>query len=192
MLSKPYSGGSYVSMWAMYGRPSGIKLRVDFDRELFYKTVNGNFYKDNSLKQRISINQDNNTKPLYKKELLLSDIVYLDKTKNELVHNENSFQNIKATKDVIDDMTGFIKYDAWEFEREVRLRVLIRHELISGDVPKYIYAAITQELIRDFHITFNPWLSTEMKEEIRKSLDTLAGYNLSYNNSQNDGEISEL
>ena len=147
------------------------------------------------LRWRRHVNESHmlkNTKPLYKKELLLSDIVYLDKTKNELVHNEKSFQNIKATKDVIDDMTGFIKYDAWEFEREVRLRVLIRHELISGDVPKYIYAAITQELIRDFHITFNPWLSTEMKEEIRKSLDTLAGYNLSYNNSQNDGEISEL
>ncbi len=184
----------YVSMWAMYGKPSGIKIRVDFSRDCFERAINNNFYEDAALVKKIPFESDNAPGAFYKKDILISDVVYLDKISQQLRHNENKFSSIVADQLVVNEMTGFIKYDAWEFERETRLRVLMHHEKGANlaEIPKYIYAGIDGDLVRDLHITFNPWMSKELKEEIKKSLDSLAGCHLSYDNSQNDGEISEL
>ena len=93
-------------------------------------------------------------------------------------------------------MTGFIKYDAWEFEREVRLRTRLQgYDLDNsnhGNTLRYIFAGINETLISDFGITFNPWISSELKEEIKKSLNALTGCELKYADSQNDGEVTEL
>ena len=184
----------YVSMWAMYGKPSGIKIRIDFPRATFENAIKNHFYEDAALKRIIPLESDTSPGSFYKKGFLISDVVYLDKASKELRHNEKKFLSITADRTVIDEMTGFIKYDAWEFERETRLRALIHHEPTKSlmDIPKWVFAKISEDLIRDLHITFNPWMSAEMKEEIRKSLNSLAGSHLSYDNSQNDGEISEL
>ena len=181
-------------MWAMYGKPSGIKIRVDFSRAIFEDAIKNQFYEDSALIRKIPLESDPYPGSFYKKGFLISDVVYLDKASKELRHNERKFPSITADKIVIDEMTGFIKYDAWEFERETRLRALIHHEPTKSllDIPKWIFAKISEDLIRDLHIIFNPWMSAEMKEEIRKSLNSLAGCNLTYDNSQNDGEISEL
>ena len=60
------------------------------------------------------------------------------------------------------------------------------------NIPKYVFAGINEELIKDFHITFNPWLSAEMKEEIQKSINSLAGFEIKCDSSQHDGEITDL
>lgn len=184
----------YVSMWAMYGKPSGIKIRIDFSRALFEKAINRNFYEDAALLKKIPLETDKYPGNFNKKGYLISDVIYLDKSSYQLRHNEKEFSSIKADTLIINEMTGFIKYDAWEFEREIRLRALMQHDIHRSlpDVPKYIFAKINEELIRDLHITFNPWISKELKEEIQKSADALASYHLSYSESQNDGEISEL
>ena len=186
----------YISMWAMYGKPSGIKLRLDFDRELFSKAINNNFYFDKDLQIRIPLMSNTKTDYFSKKDYLISDIVYLDKASKTLRHKENEFEHIRAEEYVIDEMTGFIKYDAWEFEREIRLRTRLISDGINGaneeSSPRYIFAGINDELIRDFGITFNPWISDELKEEIKKSLNLLANSELKYSNSQNDGEVTEL
>ena len=52
----------YVSMWAMYGNPSGIKLRLDFDRRALQRCINDNFFfdseKNNLIDDRLNCNDD--------------------------------------------------------------------------------------------------------------------------------------
>lgn len=184
----------YISMWAMYGKPSGIKLRLDFPRKLFLESINNNFFYDSKLHERIPITSYTAKGPFSKKEFLVSDVVYLDKTSNELRHKENEFQSIKTDQHLINKMTGFIKYDAWEFEREIRLMVrLIEHYHDNNRfIPTHIYAGISRDLINSFHITFNPWIPQELKDEIKYSLKHISGSDIICDNSQNDGEIAEL
>lgn len=183
----------YVSMWAMYGNPSGIKLRLDFDRSILQKNINDNFYIDSKKEKKISVYKDNHKSVFSKTGWVLSDVVYLDKDTNEFRHKENVFPEIKADEYMIEDLAGFIKYDAWEFERENRLRVnVIAQDVIDSKYPEHIYAGIDDSLINTFHITFNPWLSSEMKEVVRTSLREVAGQTIVCDDSKNDGEICEL
>lgn len=184
----------YVSMWAMYGKPSGIKIRLDFSRQKLYEAIKNNFFKDPQLKQKIDLYTTEKAGIFSKKDFVISDVVYIDKDNKELRHNEKAFLNIWAEQYIVDSMSGFIKYDVWEFERETRLRVEIFDSESENTSEKqyYIYAGINEELIKDFHITFNPWMSAEMKAELQKSLNLLAGIKLSYDSSKHDGEITEF
>ena len=124
----------------------------------------------------------------------LSDVVYLDKKDKSLRHNARPFESgIIGDDNTIEEMTGFIKYDAWEFEKETRLKVKLSEDRLSVDkLPKHIFVEISDELIKTFHITFNPWMSPLMKNEIKESLKRVAGYAISFDDSDDDGEISEL
>lgn len=185
----------YVSMWAMYGKSSGIKIRLDFDNKIFAKMPK-NIYIDHGKQNRIIAtdsqslwDESYNNYPIQ-----LSDVVYLDKKDKTLRHNARPFETgIIGDNKTIEEMTGFIKYDAWEFEKETRLKVKLSENKISIEtLPKYIFIGISEELIKSFHITFNPWMSSLMKNEIKESLNRVSGFELSFDDSDDDGEISEL
>lgn len=125
--------------------------------------------------------------------VVLSNIGYIDKKANKIKHNTNPFDFLPSKYD-LGLLTGLIKYDAWEFEKETRLKIQLSGDRTLKDYgyPEHIYYNISDELIKSFHITFNPWMSSNLKKEIRKSLNDLSGYELLYNDSDDDGEISEL
>ena len=66
----------YVSMWAMYGKPSGIKLRLDFNRKLLVKAINNNFFMDSLKTKKINLYSSQSPEMFTKKDFLISDIVY--------------------------------------------------------------------------------------------------------------------
>lgn len=187
----------YVSMWAMYGKTSGIKLRLDFDRkillkdkvEMYYdsaKTIPLSYYSSRKLFQLDSIYDQ--------KPIQFSDIAYLDKTSRAIKHNGGPFKELLVDKKLIESLSGFIKYDAWEFEKETRLKVQLNENRYNTDkkLPEYIYYSISDDLIRSFHVTYNPWMSPILKEEIQKSLSRICGYEILCDDSADDGEISVL
>ncbi len=183
----------YVSMWAMYGALSGIKLRVDFSMVKLINSIDNNFYRDDRRRNKINVlGRDEKHKGYFsKKDFLISPIVYIDKKQNLLRYHENYFKNLTYDESMRFDLKGFLKYDVWEFEREIRLRV----RACAGEescCPEYIFAGINDDLIKDLRITFNPWISEDMKEEIKKSLNHLAGFELEYSDSEHDGEIANL
>lgn len=186
----------YISMWAMYGKASGIKIRIDFPFESFKKCINNEFYFDLQKKNKIPLSSPNVTGCFSKKGFLLSPVVYIDKNTKVLSHNGNAFQGIPSTNssDIITSMSGFIKYDAWEFEKEIRLRALLYDGLGSFPTqsPKYIFVSIDDNLIKQIKVTFNPWLSSELKNEIQKSINGMFPYEIDCIDSQHDGEVSEL
>ncbi len=182
----------YVSMWAMYGKPSGLKIRLDFDRTLLFNDKT-QLYFDGERKNKISF-----PKPLFdikssSDRTVLSDVVYYDKEKEVLKHNTKSFSNLIFDSSHTSQLTGLIKYDAWEFEKETRFNVRLDGKAKQlEDYPEYIFIGFDNELVSSFKITFNPWMSNFMKEEIKKSLNSLTGIELEYSNSTNDGEIGEF
>lgn len=135
----------YVSMWAIYGKPSGIKLRLDFDRLLLQKSINNNFFSDSEKKEKIMLVSSLYKSVFSKHDWVISDIVYIDKDKKAFRHNEDSFVNISVNQSAIDDLAGFVKYDAWEFERETRLRVRTGGGYEKTSIDQYathIYASL--------------------------------------------------
>lgn len=186
----------YVSMWTMYGKAIGVKLRLDFDRKKLVSLLGNKdiwFIDDQGRKstiwsqQRLLFERASTKKPIR-----LSRVVYYDKFRNSLRTAASSKDfPIAVDKRVIDDLTGFVKYSAWESEKETRLRIVLKPEVVEGQDIKYIQIKITDELIKDFHITFNPWLPDEMKTEIKNSLNCLSGFSLNYSDSVLAGQIDE-
>ena len=186
----------YVSMWAMYGKPSGIKLRLDFNTSAFIKCINNLFYdsqKSNSITKKKKKKLFNIPSDSFD-QVQLSDVVYLDKDSMRLRHDGRLIKELSADDKIIKRMTGFIKYDAWEFEKETRLRVRLHEnrDMKICNNRDYIYCGISDDLIKSFRITFNPWMSPLLKEEVRKSLCSVSGYEIQCKDSDDDGEISEL
>lgn len=186
-----------VNMWAMYGKPSGIKIRIDFSKEELVKCLeNGKWsFNENEekwIKRKRLFDSEN-------KLYVLSNVAYLSKNKNDrlsLSIYRKRFVNLKISSiDEIKksyDLSGFVKYDIWENEREVRLRICPADIETQND-RKHLYLKLTDELIKTIHITFNPWLSDVMKEEIKKSLNGLCdGFELSFDDSAHNKEISEM
>lgn len=175
----------YVSMWSMYGRPSGIKIRIDFDPKLFKVCFKKErIYEDPELRIRYFPT----TKPLFDDNIeycSLKDVVYLDKTRTEYRHRGDPFSGITASESGIKKLGGFIKYDAWEFEREIRAKVLVWDK---PDVD-YVYVSLTDELIKSIRVTFNPWISKNMKKEISQALSK---HGISCIDSGFDGQVDEL
>lgn len=116
----------YVSMWAIYGQKSGIKLRLDVSRKMLEEAINDNFHFDTKRREKISLITDSHPGYFSKKDWLISDIVYMDKRTKSLRHDEETFPNVSASDSLINDHTGLIKYDAWEFEREIRLKAALK------------------------------------------------------------------
>ena len=185
-------GKEYVSMWAMYGKASGIKLRLDFENVVFRK-IHPMAYITGKKNEIVPILDHVDTWSMNNPNVVLSDICYVDKRTKALKHNTKPF-DFTASEYDLEEMTGLIKYDAWEFEKETRLKVQLSGSRTLKDYgyPEHIYYSIPPELIKSFHVTFNPWMSKSMKEEIKKSLCSIANYNIPCDDSDDDGEISEL
>lgn len=183
----------YVSMWAMYGKASGIKLRLDFSNEIFNKTA-PELFLDSENRERITLRSQYDLWGNYESDVIISDVAYIDKEKREIKHNTRPFKDVFVDENLVNDLAGIIKYDAWEFEKETRFKAQLDSAYLNEDYgfPKYIYLGIDDSLIKSFHITFNPWMSDFVKNEVKNSLNRLAGFELSYDNSDDDGEISEL
>ena len=191
----------YVSMWAMYGRPSGIKVRVSFSRDIFLNIID-NLKDFSGFSQKVIPEYYIDEKGFLRKAELatcdlgfveqketirFANVVYYDKRKNTLnLGGRPLTRYINFDEKKIDVLTGFVKYVAWEFEREKRLLIEL-----NDNSREYIFLPINNELIHSFEITFNPWMTNEMKETIKNRLNELAGVKLKYNDSINDGEIDE-
>ncbi len=87
----------YVSMWAMYGKPSGIKIRLDFPMKKFVETINNNFFKDSLKKEKIELYSNNSpANPIEEKERAF---IIAHASSEELEHIAVIFQEIKKVRE---------------------------------------------------------------------------------------------
>lgn len=186
----------YVSMWTMYGKSIGIKLRLDFETSKLKAIIEGdNFWFFDKNANHISIKDRN--KPLFeivskRNPIRLSRVAYYNPDSKTIraAASSKDFPLVVDEK-VIEEMTGFIKFSAWEAERETRLRIVLKPDVIGLEDIKFVNMTITDEMIKGFRITFNPWMPDELKIEIQHSLDHLAGFPLRYTHSVLTGQVDE-
>ena len=119
-------------------------------------------------------------------------MVYYDRKKRAFRVEGSPIKTITVNDNMIQSLAGTIKYDAWEYEKETRLAVVLHHD--HPDTPqkdiKYIYAGLNDEFIKSTKIRFSPWISDDVQNELSKSIKDLSGYNLDCRRSDLHGELS--
>lgn len=173
------SACEYISMWAMYGKKEDVKIRISFDSKELKKCLKAdNFYKDRELKEHYFSSQSN-----ISSNITYSDVVYIDSQYYQYKHKENGFDKVFPTYDTVRYLGGLIKYDAWEFERETRIRVLN----INDD--DFVYLALSEEFLSSIKVTFNPWMKSNIKNMIKKEM---ALFGIDCKESEYDDQIEDL
>lgn len=184
-----------VAMWALYGKHSSLKLRLEFSRGSLIQSIDNNFYFDTQRKQKIPV-WDTSTVPsdYTKKAFTLSDVVYYDRQKNRFRLSGKPLTNIDVTPDCISELAGTVKYDAWEYEREARAAVILHQNAPQADLQSitHIYAGLSDSFVQGLTVTYSPWINDAIFEEIKKSIDALAGFPLKHKRSLLQGEVGEL
>lgn len=183
-----------VAMWALYGKHSSLKLRLDIPRGKLIETANNNFFFDSKKEEKIPTYNTGTIPCDYKKKnYSLSDVVYYDKRRNVFKLSGKSLNSIEVSPSKISNLAGTIKYDAWEYEKEARLSVVLHQD--SGTESKnytHIYTGLSDDFIKSICVTYSPWISDEIFGELRTSIDSLAGTKLKHRKSTLQGEIAEI
>ena len=124
----------------------------------------------------------------------MSDVVYYDRIKGKLRLSGKTLLIIPVDQSMITELAGTIKYDAWEYERESRLAVILHQNAQYNQFSdiSHVYVGLNDEFIKKLTITYSPWITDEIFEELSSSIDSLAGYKLSHKRSSLQGEVGEL
>ncbi len=186
-----------VAMWALYGKNSSLRLRLEFPVNRLLDSVDSNFYFDSQQVKKIPLFK---TLPIFseysKKGFTYSDVVYYDRKKHAFRLGGSPIKSITVSDEMINELAGTIKYNAWEYERESRLSVIIHHEVDtknnSKEELKYIFAGLTDDFIKTLTVRFSPWIPDDVQKVLELSLDSLAGFPLKYKKSILQGEVSPM
>ena len=184
-----------VALWSLYGKSSSIKIRIEFPLLELLSSINNNFYFDSMLERKIPITSTQHVQEDYtKKQFSFSDVVYYDKDKHVFRLQGGPIKNITVSQQMIHQLAGTIKYDAWEYERESRLSVVLynNHDLNDSNGLMHIYAGLSDQLIKKTTILFNPWIDADVKAVLQNSINELAGSPLKYKTSELNGEVGIL
>ena len=182
-----------VAMWALYGKSSSLRLRLEFPIEDLLSSIDNNFFFDSELNNKISLY---GTKPVSadytKKRYTYSSVVYYDKKKHAFRVEGHPQKNITVTDDMIRSLAGTIKYDAWEYEKESRIAVVLHQDqnITNQGEIKYVYAGLNDKFISKLKIRYSPWISEDIQNELTKSINNLAGFEIKTQKSDLHGEIS--
>lgn len=183
-----------VAMWALYGKHSSLKLRLDIPCGKLIESVNQSFFFDSKKEIIIPFNRTSTIPSDYRrKNFSLSDVVYYDKRRNMFRLSGKTLKNIEVSPKNIDDLAGTIKYDAWEYEKEARLTVLLHRDNVdTNNSYTHIYTNLSDDLIKSMTVTYSPWIPDEVFYELKTSIDALAGTKLNHKRSSLLGEVAEI
>lgn len=194
----------YISMWSMYGRPSGIKIRLGFSAKEFLKVIepftNWNKFKQDVLHvlyvdgDGILIKPEDAIVNLWEmpyESFKFACVAYLNKDTKNLEYKGKQLTTQQIDELNVSLLTGFVKYDAWEFENEIRIVINPDTTQMREKELDHIFLPISDALIKTFSITFNPWMSQDMKNIVKTQLNAAANCELQYKDSNHDGEVDE-
>jgi len=185
----------YVSMWAIYGKSSGIKIRLGLSYKLLKKIILNELNIDQYLKQSIPIKKLNKANSL-SNVVRISDVVYLDdksnsnNKKSKISHNQRPFKNLYVTDTVKKELGGFLKYNCWEYEKERRIKVTLNEKDCAD--KKYIYLGLSKDLLDNISITYNPWISEELQGTLENYVNELFERKVDQKRSDLYKQIGEL
>lgn len=161
-----FGSSEIMAMWGLYCLPWQDAVRIAIPKAKMIKWVN-------SITQITTFDSIENIVYQENFDLSLNDIVYVSGKKGSdalrLTHNGKSITVSETYPlygiDTDPKMTGYIKNYAWQYEKEVRLRIrlssAINAEKISVDIP--------HDVLRSIKVTTGPcfrWPNDNLQEQL--------------------------
>ena len=162
-----------IPLWNMYTtRGNGVRIEFEFKENKIHTAINGIFESSCpyfAMKEFSSF---------------IHDIEYSEKNKIEPVFKEGDvYVDVQAV--------AFEKNNIWKYENETRL-MMFTGKRIDGEMPTFIDFQLDFEKIKRIMITFDPWMTEEIKQSIKLTTQFyLKEYShiLEYKNSDLEGRI---
>ena len=182
-----------IPLWNMYSKDK-YGLRLGFPNLSFFENNDNYFIIENGEKRFLP---DNNWDI---RDACIVDIEYVVEPNEHVNYMDPLDTGAKIPYPI---NIGLIKRKAWSFESETRARVYIEptksllnylQELESPVIRQpfvdYIFCKLNDEDIKRMTITFNPFMSVELKDIIRCALDYLHDFNTdNFFNSELENKI---
>ena len=166
-----------IGMWSMYAQPweDGVlisipkKLVLDWIKkaESIYE-ISGNDHKTVGEKITLSKGKEGENR------LFLSSVAYSNyATHNDtedtekLIWSNKSNTNIKGAPH-IPELTGYIKDSAWDYEREIRIKAVLK----DGFKYSCVALPIPEDVLDSITITSGPMFEGDLKERLREKIET--------------------
>lgn len=143
-----FGSSENIAMWGLYGLPWKDAVRICIPKDKMLRWLN-------SINQIKLFNDGESIEYQGGFDADLNDIVYVSGNRGTnnliLTHYGRSITVSQRYPlygiDTADEMTGYIKNYAWQYENEVRLRIRLAHdtrsEKISVDIPDDVIDSIT-------------------------------------------------
>ena len=162
-----------IPLWNMYSKDK-YGLRLGMPNISFFENHDNYFYIENGVKKCL---QDNDS---VIRDACIVDIEYVDDPNEHINYMDPLDTGVKIPYPI---NIGLIKRKAWSFESETRARVYIESTqsvlsyLFELESPvichpffDHIYCKLNGEEMNRMTITFNPFMSDELKDLIRLAI----------------------
>lgn len=186
-----------IPMWSIYGKDqNGLRLSLELEKSNFTENFLGKPFGALAHKpghsgefiKMIELYSD------WIPTATMKDIVYdIDAIYRNPIRNgdaDSLWFNLTAM--------AAIKRKEWEYEKESRLIITLSaiHDGVTAPLEDYILVPIKFDCIKKLVVTFNPWMSEELKKEIEEfvisKIPELNPEKIDFKNSVLTGEIKEL
>lgn len=157
-------GKESIAMWSMYSQPweEGILIRIPIEKMKEWNNSNPSIYSADSKEHKAIKKLDN-------AQLTFHSVAYTNADSKEGGEDEmlrcGGKQNMKLSNIYKhNDLAGYIKDDAWSYEKEIRLRVNVptneKHGGVMLDIP--------QDILDSFQFVTGPRFAGNLLSIIRK------------------------
>ena len=160
-----------IGMWSLYAQPwvTGVKVAIDAkafknwikNTKTIYKADPNTFEVD----EYTTFSVGENAKIKYA-AVAYSDFEAPSETTMEHIHVGGAKNDILRTATGVPLLAGYIKNDAWDYEKEIRLRVDLDRNIDCDAVA----IKLTQDLIDAITIIKGPRFNGALQEVIEKEL----------------------
>lgn len=158
-----------IGMWSMYAQPWSSGIKVAIDTKVFKAWIKKTkiIYKANSETFEVDENivfEVGKTAKVKFSAVAYSDFELLNKT--ECIHVGSAINKKLKKATGIQLLAGYIKNDAWDYEKEIRLRV----ELDKSIDCDAVAIKLSQEIIDAITIVKGPRFEGNLQERIDKEV----------------------
>lgn len=161
-----------IGMWSLYAQPwsNGVKVAIDAKAFKHWIKSTKTIYKANP--QTFEVYEDiafvigENAK-ITSSAVAYSDFESLNESVEEHIHVGGAKNDMLKRATGVPSLAGYIKNDAWDYEKEVRLRIdLERHIECEAVAIK-----LTEELINAITIIKGPRFNGDLQKAIEQELE---------------------
>lgn len=157
-----------IGMWSMYAQPWSDGVMISIPSEIFVRWVKDTkrVYKADPATKEVLLHIFAEDKYV---DVSAPRVMYhnhMPKAKEKLYSCGRAYNSI-LRGDVYNEMVGYVKDDAWSYEKEVRLRVDVDkrfdYEAVAIEIPDYVFDAML--------ITAGPRYKGNIEDDIRRGTE---------------------